>query len=53
MVLKETTTVVLLFIYKDDDEKTEEFKILSFISMVKGSPKIGIPYGHGEIINIR
>ncbi|XP_032237249.2 dynein axonemal assembly factor 9 isoform X2 [Nematostella vectensis] len=30
---------------EDDDEKQEEFKILSFVSMVNGCSNIGIPYG--------
>ena len=30
--------------YRDNEEKAEDFKITSFISMVKGSECIGIPY---------
>ncbi|XP_078357511.1 dynein axonemal assembly factor 9-like isoform X1 [Oculina patagonica] len=31
--------------YEDDEEKAEEFKIISFISMVNGCDCLGIPYG--------
>ncbi|KAJ7385532.1 hypothetical protein OS493_015104 [Desmophyllum pertusum] len=31
--------------YEDDEEKAEEFKIVSFISMVNGFDRLGIPYG--------
>ena len=29
----------------EDDEKAEEFKIISFISMVDGCQHLGVPYG--------
>ncbi|XP_058958401.2 dynein axonemal assembly factor 9 isoform X1 [Pocillopora verrucosa] len=32
-------------LYIDNEEKAEEFKILSFISMVEGCDCLGIPYG--------
>ncbi|XP_022802915.1 uncharacterized protein C20orf194-like isoform X2 [Stylophora pistillata] len=32
-------------LYLDNEEKAEEFKILSFISMVEGCNCLGIPYG--------
>ena len=33
------------FKYEDDEEKAEEFKIISFISMVNGCQCLGVPYG--------
>ena len=33
------------FKYEVDEEKAEEFKIISFISMVNGCHHLGIPYG--------
>jgi len=33
------------FKYEVDEEKAEEFKIISFISMVNGCNHLGIPYG--------
>ena len=33
------------FKYEDDEEKAEEFKIISFISMVDGCQHLGVPYG--------
>ena len=33
------------FQYEDDEEKAEEFKIISFVSMVNGCVRLGIPYG--------
>lgn len=33
------------FKYEVDEEKAEEFKISSFISMVNGCHHLGIPYG--------
>lgn len=34
--------------YEDDEDKAEEFKILSFISMVEGCNCLGIPYGEAS-----
>lgn len=39
------------FKYEDDEEKAEEFKIISFISMVNGCDCLGIPYGGKQAIN--
>ena len=36
---------MLNFKYEDDEDKAEEFKIISFISMVNGCDRLGIPYG--------
>ena len=33
------------FKYEDDEERAEEFKITSFVSMVNGCDCLGIPYG--------
>jgi len=33
------------FKYEGDEEKAEEFKIVSFISMVNGCHHLGVPYG--------
>ena len=40
------------FKYEDDEEKAEEFKIISFITMVNGCDHLGIPYG-GELASSR
>ncbi|KAK3750781.1 hypothetical protein QZH41_015326, partial [Actinostola sp. cb2023] len=46
IVITCTIFAINTIISTDDEEKAEEFKILSFIAMVKDCSKIGIPYGH-------
>lgn len=45
MIMIFTLPSLIHFKYEDDEEKAEEFKIISFISMVNGCHHLGIPYG--------
>ena len=48
MIVIFTLPSLIHFKYEDEEEKAEEFKIISFISMVNGCHRIGIPYGGGQ-----